>query len=161
MADPLRTYHPQFVSSARLPVAIGRKRASSRSCCDAPARLAVLAAGQNATITRSMAGQIVMGGFTRLRMPLWKRRILSRVLALVPAAIIASLFGSHGASALLIFSQVVLSIQLPFAAIPLVRMCEDRTLMGEFASGPWMRIVVSACVAFVVTLNIKLVRDLF
>jgi manganese transport protein len=123
--------------------------------------IALLAAGQNATITGSMAGQIVMEGFTRLRMPLWKRRILTRAVALVPAAIVASLYGGHGASALLILSQVVLSIQLPFAAIPLVRMCEDRALMGEFASGPWMRMIVWSCVAFVVTLNIKLVLDFF
>jgi manganese transport protein len=121
--------------------------------------VALLAAGQNATITGSMAGQIVMEGFTRLRKPLWKRRILTRGVALVPAAVIASLYGNQGASALLILSQVVLSIQLPFAAVPLVRMCEDRALMGEFASGPWMRVIVWMCVTFILALNIKLVAD--
>jgi manganese transport protein len=123
--------------------------------------VALLAAGQSATITGSMAGQIVMEGFTRLRMPLWKRRILTRSIALVPAAVIASVYGNHGASALLIFSQVILSIQLPFAAIPLVRMCEDRQLMGDFATGLRTRLIVWTCVTFVVVLNLKLVFDFF
>lgn len=122
--------------------------------------VALLASGQNATITGSMAGQIVMEGFTRLKLSLWKRRILTRSIALVPAAIIATIYGNHGASALLILSQVVLSIQLPFAAIPLVRMCEDRKLMGEFASSLRTRVVVWTCVTFIVVLNIKLVLDL-
>lgn len=121
--------------------------------------VALLAAGQNATVTGSMAGQIVMEGFTRIRMPLWKRRIVTRSVALIPAAIIASVYGNHGASALLVLSQVILSIQLPFAAIPLVRMCEDKRLMGDFASGPLTRVIVWTCVTFIVALNIKLVFD--
>jgi manganese transport protein len=123
--------------------------------------VALLASGQNATITGSMAGQIVMEGFTRIRLPLWQRRIVSRSIALVPAAIIAALYGSTGVSTLLILSQVVLSIQLPFAAIPLVRMCNDRRLMGEFVNGPWMRALVWLCVSLIVVLNLKLVFDLF
>jgi manganese transport protein len=122
--------------------------------------VALLASGQNATITGSMAGQIVMEGFTALRLPLWKRRLIARGVALVPAAAIASLYGNHGVGALLIFSQVVLSIQLPFAAIPLVRMCYDRALMGEFVNGPWTKVVVWSCVSVIVTLNLKLVYDL-
>lgn len=122
--------------------------------------VALLASGQNATITGSMAGQIVMEGFTRLRLPLWKRRLIARGVAIVPAALIASYYGSQGVGTLLILSQVVLSIQLPFAAIPLVRMCDDRKLMGEFANGPRLKIVVWSCVAVIVALNLKLVWDL-
>jgi manganese transport protein len=122
--------------------------------------VALLASGQNATITGSMAGQIVMEGFTQLRLPLWKRRLISRGVAIVPAALITSLYGSHGVSTLLILSQVVLSIQLPFAAVPLVRMCNDRRLMGEFVNGLSIRLVVWTAVALIVTLNLKLVWDL-
>jgi manganese transport protein len=100
--------------------------------------LALLASGQNSAVTGAIAGQIVMEGFTDIRMPVWARRLLLRLLAIVPAAFVAVSAGESGVAKLLILSQVVLSLQLPFAIVPLIRMTADRRLMGPFATRGWM-----------------------
>ena len=93
--------------------------------------LALLASGQNSTITATLAGQIVMEGFLRLRLAPWLRRIVTRLIAIVPVVIVAWLYGESGTAQMLILSQVVLSLQLPFAVVPLVRFTTDRKLMGD------------------------------
>ncbi|MBZ5529280.1 MAG: Nramp family divalent metal transporter [Acidobacteriia bacterium] len=107
--------------------------------------LALLASGQNSTLTGTLAGQIVMEGFLQLRLKPWVRRLITRSLAIVPAALVIGIAGEGKATALLIFSQVVLSFQLPFAVVPLVRFTSDRGLMGEFANSR-----VTAAAAWVV-----------
>ena len=95
--------------------------------------VALLASGLNSTVTATLAGQIVMEGFLHLRLPNWARRLLTRGIAIVPVVIVTALYGERGTGQLLVFSQVVLSMQLPFAVIPLVRFVSDRRKMGEFA----------------------------
>ena len=99
--------------------------------------LALLASGQNSTLTGTLAGQIVMEGFLHLRLKPWLRRLITRSLAIVPAAIVIGVAGEGKATALLIFSQVVLSFQLPFAVIPLIRFTSDPARMGEFVNSRW------------------------
>ena len=96
--------------------------------------VALLASGQNSAVTGTLAGQIVMEGFTDLRWPPWLRRLVARLLAMVPAMIAIVLYGDDGATALLVFSQVVLSLQLPFAVYPLVRLTNSRTVMGPLVN---------------------------
>jgi manganese transport protein len=111
--------------------------------------VALLAAGQNSTVTGTLAGQIVMEGFIDLRAPAWMRRLITRSLAVVPAATVAAIYGGVGATKLLILSQVILSLQLPFAVIPLVRFTGDRAMMGEFANCgalKWGAILIAAAV---------------
>ena len=94
--------------------------------------VALLASGLNSTVTATLAGQIVMEGFLHLRLPNWARRLVTRGIAIVPVVIVTALYGERGTGQLLVFSQVVLSMQLPFAVIPLVRFVSDRRKMGEF-----------------------------
>ena len=96
--------------------------------------VALLASGQNSTVTGTLAGQIVMEGFLDLRLPVWLRRMVTRALAIVPAVLVSALVGRGRDDQLLVLSQVVLSLQLPFAVVPLVAFTGDRKLMGEFAS---------------------------
>ncbi len=103
--------------------------------------LALLAAGQSSTLTGTLAGQIVLEGFFNLRMAPWLRRLISRTLAIVPALIAIAWFGEGVVSQLLIFSQVVLSLQLSFAVFPLVMFTSDRRLMGEFVNPLWLKIL--------------------
>jgi manganese transport protein len=118
--------------------------------------LALLASGQNSTITGTLAGQIVMEGFLDLRLPVWLRRIVTRLLAIVPAALVIGIAGEGSTTSLLVLSQVVLSLQLPFAVVPLVMFTGDRRMMGEFAS-PWaLRVTAWAVTAAIVLLNLKL-----
>ena len=98
--------------------------------------LALLASGQNSTITGTLAGQIVMEGFLDIRLPAWLRRLVTRLIAIVPAVIVTAMYGSKGVGALLILSQVILSLQLSFAVIPLVLFTGDRRKMGVFVNGP-------------------------
>src|SRR3546814_9109738 len=100
--------------------------------------VALLASGLNSTVTATLAGQIVMEGFLHLRMPTWARRLVTRGIAIVPVVIITGLYGSEGTAKLLVFSQVLLSMQLPFAVIPLVRFVTDREKMGRFVIAPWL-----------------------
>ncbi len=101
--------------------------------------LALLASGQNSTLTGTLAGQIVMEGFLEIRLRPWVRRLITRLIAIVPAAIVAILFGTSGTAALLILSQVILSLQLSFAVVPLVRFTSDRAKMGELVNPTWLK----------------------
>lgn len=121
--------------------------------------VALLASGQNSTLTGTLAGQVVMEGFIHLRLRPWLRRMITRGLAVIPAAIIAGVYGSKGSNNLLIFSQVVLSLQLPFAVIPLIHFTSSRKKMGEFASPAWMTIISWLVAAIIVVLNVKLLVD--
>jgi manganese transport protein len=122
--------------------------------------LALLAAGVNSTVTGTLAGQIIMEGFLSLRLPAWKRRLLTRSLAIVPVIIIASLYGAQGVNRLLLASQVILSLQLPFAIVPLVVFVSNRAIMKEFAISRPMAAVAWLITAVVVTLNIHLLADI-
>jgi len=103
--------------------------------------LALLASGQNSTITGTLAGQVVMEGFLQLRMKLWARRLLTRLTAIVPVILVTAIYGQHGTAKLLVLSQVILSMQLSFAVVPLVMFTGDRTKMGEFANSRWLQSV--------------------
>ena len=118
--------------------------------------VALLASGQNSTVTATLAGQIVMEGFLAIRLAPWLRRIVTRGLAIVPAVIVAALYGESGTAKLLVFSQVVLSMQLPFAVIPLVQFTSDRTRMGEFVNPRWLKFAAWVVAALIVGLNLKL-----
>ncbi len=120
---------------------------------------ALLASGQSSTLTGTMAGQIVMEGFLHLRMQPWLRRALTRSLAIIPAAITVYFAGDTGSYKLLILSQVILSLQLPFAVIPLVHFTGDRRRMGEFTNGPWLNAASWTCAAVILVLNIWLLID--
>jgi manganese transport protein len=118
--------------------------------------LALLASGQSSTLTATLAGQIVMEGYVRIRMPAWSRRLLTRSIAIVPAFFVTLAAGDSGIAQLLIFSQVVLSLQLPFAVIPLIRFTSDKNYMGEFANRAWVKALAWLVAAIIVVLNILL-----
>jgi manganese transport protein len=101
--------------------------------------IALLCSGQNATLTGTLAGQIVMEGFINLRLRPWLRRLVTRLLAIVPALVVVAVYGEHGMGTLLVLSQVVLSLQLPFAVIPLVMFTSDAAKMGRFANPGWLK----------------------
>src|SRR3954449_4346201 len=121
--------------------------------------VALLASGQNSTITATLAGQIVMEGFLRIRLPAWMRRLVTRLLAIIPAVTVAALYGESGTAKLLVLSQVILSLQLPFAVIPLVRFTSDKEKMGPFASPRWLVALASLVAVVIVGLNAKLLFD--
>ncbi len=123
--------------------------------------VALLASGLNSTVTATLAGQIVMEGFLRLRLPHWARRLLTRGLAIVPVVVVTGLYGERGTTDLLILSQVVLSMQLPFAVIPLVQFVTDRRMMGSFAISRGVSLLAWAVAALIVVLNLKLLWDIF
>jgi manganese transport protein len=122
--------------------------------------IALLASGQNSTITATLAGQIVMEGFLDLRLPAWARRLTTRLLAIVPAVVMTALYGESGTTELLILSQVILSLQLPFAVVPLVRFTSDRAKMGAFVNPRWLSRLAWAVATLIITLNLKLLLDL-
>jgi manganese transport protein len=122
--------------------------------------IALLSSGQSSTITGTLAGQVVMEGFLRLRLQPWLRRIISRGLAIVPAALVIGLSGPGGVDALLVLSQVVLSLQLSFAVIPLVTFTSDRRRMGVFVNPPWLTTLSWLVALFIAALNAKLVADI-
>ena len=101
--------------------------------------LALLASGQNSTVTGTLAGQIVMEGFLNIRLRPWLRRLITRAIAIVPAAIVAIFYGERGTAQLLILSQVILSLQLSFAVFPLVAFTSDRAKMGAFVNATWLK----------------------
>jgi len=121
--------------------------------------VALLAAGQSSTITGTLSGQIIMEGFLNLRMRPWLRRLLTRGIALVPAVIVLAVAGDNGLYRLLILSQVILSLQLPFATIPLIHFTSDTKKMGVFANRTWIKVVAWSIAAIIVALNLKLVFD--
>jgi manganese transport protein len=123
--------------------------------------VALLASGLNSTVTATLAGQIVMEGFLHLRLPHWARRLLTRAIAIVPVIVVTAIYGEHGTGQLLILSQVILSMQLPFAVIPLVMFVSDRAKMGVFVVPRWVAIPSWIVAAIIVALNVKLLSDTF
>ena len=115
--------------------------------------VALLCSGQNATLTGTLAGQIVMEGFINLRVRPWLRRLITRLMAIIPAIIVVVLYGERGTGTLLILSQVVLSLQLSFAVFPLVLFTCDRDKMGPFVVPPWMRVLAWTVAVIIAALN--------
>ena len=123
--------------------------------------VALLASGQNSTITGTLAGQIVMEGFLNIRLPAWLRRLITRLIAIVPAVIVTAMYGEHGAGGLLILSQVILSLQLSFAVVPLVYFTSQRRKMGEFVNGPGLATAAWLVAAVIIGLNAWLLIGTF
>jgi manganese transport protein len=121
--------------------------------------VALLASGLNSTVTATLAGQIVMEGFLRLRLPNWARRLVTRGIAIVPVVVVTALYGDAGTAKLLVLSQVVLSMQLPFAVIPLVRFVSDPAKMGALVVPGWLKWLSWAIAGLIVALNVKLLAD--
>jgi manganese transport protein len=115
--------------------------------------LALLASGQNSTLTGTLAGQIVMEGFLNIRIRPWMRRLITRIIAIVPAAIVAMFYGESGTAQLLILSQVILSLQLSFAVVPLVAFTSSRAKMGRFVNPRWLQAVAWTAAAAIAALN--------
>jgi manganese transport protein len=115
--------------------------------------VALLASGQNSTLTGTLAGQIVMEGFLHLRLPAWLRRLITRLIAIIPAVIVTALYGERGTGQLLVLSQVILSLQLSFAVVPLVMFTSDRAKMGRFVNPRWLTAIAWAVTAVIVALN--------
>lgn len=118
--------------------------------------LALLASGQNSTLTGTLAGQIVMEGFLNIRLRPWLRRLITRAIAIIPAVIVAVMYGESGTATLLVLSQVILSMQLSFAVFPLVRFTSDRKKMGEFANAWWLKGLAYLIAFFIAGLNVWL-----
>jgi manganese transport protein len=118
--------------------------------------IALLASGQSSTVTATLAGQIVMEGFLNLRIAAWARRLITRLLAIVPAVTVAAIWGVNGTAKLLVLSQVVLSLQLPFAVVPLVRFTSDPAKMGPFANPLWLKIAAWGISLTIIGLNATL-----
>jgi manganese transport protein len=123
--------------------------------------VALLAAGQNATLTGTLAGQIVMEGFINLRLRPWLRRLITRLIAIVPAVIVIAIYGEEGTGPLLILSQVILSLQLPFAVFPLVMFTSDKAKMGRFVTPLWMRILAWVVSMVIAILNAWMLWQFF
>jgi manganese transport protein len=123
--------------------------------------IALLASGINSTVTATLAGQIVMEGFLRLKLPGWVRRLLTRGLAIIPVIVVTSLYGAEGTAKLLVLSQVILSMQLPFAIVPLVRFVSDRKLMGSFVTGPVLTTLAWGIALLIIGLNMVLLLGMF
>jgi manganese transport protein len=123
--------------------------------------VALLASGQNSTLTGTLAGQIVMEGFVNIRLRPWLRRLLTRMLAIVPAICVIGFFGESKTTQLLVASQVVLSMQLGFAVWPLMRFTGEKAKMGEFANRWWLKILGWTTAAVIIILNVKLLFDTF
>ncbi|HEV2692346.1 MAG TPA: Nramp family divalent metal transporter, partial [Verrucomicrobiae bacterium] len=121
--------------------------------------IALLASGQNSTLTGTLAGQIVMEGFLNLRLRPWLRRLITRLIAIVPAVIATMMYGEGGTAKLLVISQVILSLQLSFAVIPLILFTSDRRKMGEFVNTLRMKILAWLVAAVIVILNVKFLLD--
>jgi manganese transport protein len=123
--------------------------------------VALLCSGQNATLTGTLAGQIVMEGFINLRLRPWLRRLITRLIAIIPAIIVVLLYGERGTGPLLILSQVILSLQLPFAVFPLVAFTSDRRCMGPFVSPRWVSALAWAVAVIIGALNVYLLYQTF
>jgi manganese transport protein len=118
--------------------------------------IALLCSGQNSTLTGTLAGQIVMEGFLNIRLAPWLRRLITRLIAIVPAIITVAYYGTHGTAKLLIFSQVILSLQLSFAVFPLVQFTSDPAKMGEFANPRWVKLLAWFVALTIAGLNVYL-----
>ncbi|HEU0208908.1 MAG TPA: Nramp family divalent metal transporter [Candidatus Udaeobacter sp.] len=123
--------------------------------------IALLASGQNSTLTGTLAGQIVMEGFLNFRITPWLRRLITRVIAILPAVLVIGIFGEGKTTELLIASQVCLSMQLGFAVWPLMRFTDEKAKMGEFSNPCWIRIVGWTATLVIIALNMKLLFDTF
>lgn len=121
--------------------------------------IALLCCGINSTVTATLAGQIVMEGFLDIRLPPWLRRLITRAIAIVPAAIVTIWYGDSGTAKLLILTQVVLSLQLSFAVFPLVMFTSSRAKMGELVAPVWLIVVASVIAVVIAALNVKLLVD--
>ncbi|WP_040301219.1 Nramp family divalent metal transporter [Afipia clevelandensis] len=121
--------------------------------------IALLCCGLNSTVTATLSGQIVMEGFINIKIAPWLRRLVTRMIAIVPAAIVTIWYGEKGTAQLLILSQVVLSLQLPFAIIPLVMFTASKAKMGTFVAPRWLSVIAAIIAAVVVALNVKLLID--
>ncbi|BCU77355.1 Nramp family divalent metal transporter [Luteolibacter sp. LG18] len=123
--------------------------------------VALLASGQNSTLTGTLAGQIVMEGFLNIRLKPWVRRLITRLIAVVPAVVIIAMFGEKQTTNLLIWSQVILSMQLGFAVVPLLMFTGDKVKMGRFANPLWIKVLAWVSAAIIIVLNVKLLVDFF
>jgi manganese transport protein len=123
--------------------------------------VALLCSGQNATLTGTLAGQIVMEGFINIRLRPWLRRLITRLIAIIPAVIVVLLYGERGSGQLLILSQVILSLQLSFAVFPLVMFTSDRHKMGTFANPLWVKALAWPVAVVIAALNIYLLWQTF
>jgi len=123
--------------------------------------LALLCSGQNSTLTGTLAGQIVMEGFLNIRLAPWLRRLITRLIAIVPAVIAVALYGESGTAQLLIFSQVILSLQLSFAVFPLVQFTSDKIKMGEFVNPRWVKVLSWVVAGIIAALNAYLLVQTF
>jgi len=121
--------------------------------------IALLCCGLNSTVTATMAGQIVMEGFLRIRLPAWMRRLVTRLVAIVPAIVVTLIYGEGQTAKLLILSQVVLSLQLPFAVVPLVMFTASKAKMGEMVAPRWLSLTAAVIAAIIIALNLKLLYD--
>jgi manganese transport protein len=123
--------------------------------------IGLLACGLNSTVTATLSGQIVMEGFLDIRLPPYLRRLVTRAIAIVPAAIVTIWYGEQGTAELLILSQVILSLQLPFAVVPLVMFTADKRKMGALVAPYWVTALAALVAVMVIGLNIKLLWDFF
>jgi manganese transport protein len=123
--------------------------------------VALLCSGQNATLTGTLAGQIVMEGFVNIRLRPWLRRLITRLVAIVPAVIVVILYGERGAGSLLVLSQVILSLQLSFAVFPLVSFTSDRRKMGDLVAPRWVQILAWMVAVIIAALNVYLLPFLY
>ena len=121
--------------------------------------VALICCGLNSTITATLSGQIVMEGFLKLRVAPWLRRLLTRTIAILPAVVVTLIAGEKATGKLLILSQVVLSLQLPLAVVPLVMFTSSRRKMGLFVAPRWLSALAIATAALIIALNVKLVTD--
>ncbi|MBK1865771.1 Nramp family divalent metal transporter [Aestuariivirga sp. YIM B02566] len=122
--------------------------------------IALLCCGLNSTVTATLAGQIVMEGFLRIKLPPWLRRLITRMFAIIPAAAVTILYGESGTGMLLILSQVILAFQLPFAIVPLVMFTRDRAKMGALVAPAWLTVVSAVIAAIIIALNMKMLYDI-
>lgn len=123
--------------------------------------VALLASGQNSTLTGTLAGQIVMEGFLNIRLKPWLRRLITRLIAVIPALIVTILYGEKGTSDLLVLSQVILSMQLSFAVVPLVIFTNDKLKMGKFVNRNWLKVLVWIITVIIIVLNLYLLFETF
>ena len=118
-----------------------------------------MASGQNSTVTGTLAGQIVMEGFLNIRLKPWVRRLITRLIAIIPALIISIIYGERGTADLLVFSQVILSMQLSFAVVPLVMFTGNKTKMGQFVNKPWLKVLAWTISGIIIVLNLYLLKE--
>ncbi len=122
--------------------------------------VALLASGQNSSLTGTLAGQVVMEGFLHFRIAPWLRRLITRSIAIVPTVIVTAIYGSRGTADLLLLSQVILSMQLSFAVFPLVAFTSNRQRMGEFANKRWLKLLSYGAAGLIAVLNVYLLVDM-